>query len=46
MTARIIIETDDVDEGETIATALAAAGVKESALTISEVSFDGSGDSK
>jgi hypothetical protein len=37
MTARIVIETDDVDEGETIADALSRAGVKESAIEISEV---------
>jgi hypothetical protein len=37
MTARIVIETDDADEGEKIADALARAGVEQSALEVSEV---------
>jgi hypothetical protein len=37
MTSRIIIETNDVDEGEKIADALARAGVEQSALEVSEV---------
>lgn len=40
MTSRIIIETDNIDEGEKIADALARAGVKQSAVVVSEVSFN------